>query len=85
MAKLNPAVASSVNPQELSLTLKGAIIAVVPIVALILKSAGHEIGNEDLESFVQIASDFVVAVGSAASLGIMLWGAIRKIYSIFVK
>lgn len=80
MANLNPLVASSVDPKQLSLTIKGALIAGVPIVALVLKAAGHEIGNDDLQSFVDIASDFVVAVGSAASLGIMLYGAIRKAY-----
>jgi hypothetical protein len=85
MANLNPVIASSVNPKEISLVLKGALVAVAPLMALIIKAAGGEISNEELQSVVDAAADIVTAVGSIASLGMMAYGVIRKVVNSFSK
>lgn len=80
---INPILASSSDSKQLSLTLKGAIIAVAPIVALVIKAAGGEISNDELEAIVNASTDIVVALGSMASLAMMAFGVIRKVYNSF--
>lgn len=73
---------SSVNPAELSLKVRGALMAIVPIAGLVLKSTGSEIDEESLKKVVELIGEVVIAVGSAVSAFMMLWGMIR---SWFVK
>lgn len=85
MTKINPIIASSSDPKQISLVIKGAIVAVAPLMALVVKAAGGEISNDELQNIVNMASDIVVAAGSIVSLGMMLFGALRKIYFSIVK
>ena len=70
-------VASSSNPTELSATLQGALIAIVPIVIHIMQSQGIQITETHLIDIIQ-------QVTSIASICVMLFGAIRKLFN-FVK
>lgn len=83
MEKMNPVLVSSADPKQLSLTIKGAIVAIAPIMALVIKMAGGEISNNELETVVNAATDIVVALGSIASLAMMAFGVIRKVYYSF--
>lgn len=83
MAQINPIIASSSDSKQISLVIKGAIVAVAPLMGLVIKAAGGEISNEEMQSIVNMASDFVVTAGSIVSLGMMLFGALRKIYNSF--
>ena len=85
MNPINPIIASSADPKEISLVLKGAIVAVAPLVALVIKAAGGEISNDDLQNIVSNAADIVTAVGGIASLAMMSYGVVRKVYFSFKK
>lgn len=70
-------IASSSNPQELSATFQGALIAIVPIVIHIMQAQGIQITETNLIDIVQ-------QVTSIASICVMLFGAMRKLFN-FVK
>ena len=80
---VNKFLASSVNSGELSLTLKGALLAVVPLVALVIRAAGGEISNDDLNVFVEAVSEIVLIIGTLASSFLMIIGVLRRIYKSF--
>ena len=80
---VNKFLASSVNSGELSLTLKGALLAVVPLVALVIRAAGGEISNDDLNAFVEAASEIVLIIGTLASSFLMIIGVLRRVYNSF--
>jgi len=80
---VNKFLASSVNSGELSLTLKGALLAVVPLVALVIRAAGGEISNDDLNVFVEAVSEIVLIIGTLASSFLMIIGVLRRVYNSF--
>lgn len=64
---------SSSDPQKLSLTIKGLLIAILPILLMVASSAGVEIPYAEamkvIDSFVRVVAAVMV-----------LWGATRKIH-----
>jgi hypothetical protein len=78
--QISPYLASSADPKQISIVVKGAIVAIAPIIALLIKAAGGEISNEELETIVTVTCDIVAALGSIASLAMMGYGVIRKVY-----
>ncbi len=80
---MNKILASSTDPKQLSMSIKGALILIVPLAALVIKAAGGEVENEQLENVIDIIADIVYFAGSILSLGTMLLGAVRKIASSF--
>ena len=74
---LNKFLESSVNPGDLSLRVRGALMTIVPIVGLVLKSIGSEISEDALKQVVELIGNIVMAVGSLISAVMMLWGTIR--------
>lgn len=64
---------SSANPQELSMTIKGAIIAVAPVIIAIFQSLGIGISET-------LFIDIVQSIGVVISSVIMLVGLLRKAY-----
>ena len=75
--------ASSADPKQLSLTIKGALMLIVPLAAMVIKAVGGDVTNYDLEQIVDIITDLVFFVGSIVSLGAILWGAVRKLLNSF--
>lgn len=69
---------SSINPGELSLRVRGALMAIIPIVGLVLKSIGSEIREDSLKEAVELIGNIVMAAGSLISAVMMLWGTIRS-------
>lgn len=80
---MNKLLASSSDPKQLSLTIKGALVLLVPLVALIVKAAGGQVDNADLQGIVDVIADIVFFAGSIVSLGATLVGAVRKIVNSF--
>lgn len=80
---MNKFLTSSSNPKELSLTIKGAIVAAAPIIALVIKFAGGEINNDDIQTVANYAADLVFLVGTVASSVMMIVGIARKVYKSF--
>lgn len=80
---MNKFLASSSNPKELSLTIKGAIVAATPIIALIIKAMGGQIDNDTIQQFATYLSDIVFVVGTLASSVMMIVGILRKVYNSF--
>lgn len=69
---------SSVNPVELSMRVRGALMTIVPIAGLVLKSVGSEVSEDNLKQAVELIGDIVIAAGSLVSAGMMLWGTVRS-------
>lgn len=64
---------SSVNPQEVSLTVKGALLGIIPVLLMYAQFAGLEWSQDQLASLVQIITAIV-------STFLTLVGLIRKVY-----
>lgn len=70
---------SSVNPQQLGLTVKAALVALVPLVLIITGMTNVNLGQEDLTAIVDGIVNVVVAVSTALSVIMAFVGIIRKI------
>lgn len=75
---LNKFLQSSVNPTELSLKVRGALMTIVPVAGFLLKTLGSEIDQESLKKVVELIGDVVMSVGSIISAGMMIWGIVRS-------
>lgn len=64
-----PILQSSQNPEEISLTVKGAILTLLPLLAMALNKFG--VSQEMLVEMVN-------AIFGLVGAGIMIWGAVRK-------
>ena len=74
-------VKSSANPNEVALTVKGAIIGVIPVILIFLKVAGVDtIGGQNIQDFADLIGGVIVAFLSGISTIITLIGFIRKVY-----
>lgn len=80
---MNKLLASSSDPKQLSLTIQGSLLAIVPFAAMAIKAAGGEVTNDDLGAIVDLITDLVFFVGSIISLGTALYGALRKVFNSF--
>lgn len=79
---LSQAVMSSSDPEKLSLTVKGLLLAFVPIVLSLMKIYGIEGIDETLltnltESIVQVIS----SITGLVSVAMTTWGLVRKIWN----
>lgn len=80
---MNKLLASSVDSKQLSLTVKGALVALVPVIAVVIKAAGGEISNDDLQLVAQSIADIIAIVGTVASAVMLVAGVLRKVYNSF--
>jgi len=67
---------SSTNPNEFSLTLKGAVATLLPVVLLLIKQLGFSLNGVDVEQFIL---SYVTVLTTA----ITLFGLMRKLYFTF--
>ena len=63
---------SSVNPEKLSLTIKGIGVGLIPVIILISRAGGIELGAEEL-------TNLVVAVSASVAAFMTVYGLIRKL------
>jgi hypothetical protein len=82
---MNKLLASSVDPEQVSLTIKGVIVVVVPIIGLVLKTLGHQLDDNTLQLFTDALGNAVVLFGSAVSAAMMVVGLFRKLFVSLVK
>jgi hypothetical protein len=68
---LQPILGSSKNPEDLSMTVKGILLALIPVVIGLGKSFGWEFLEADLTDIVN--NSFL-----AVSAVVTVWGIIRK-------
>ena len=72
-------LSSSVDPEQLGLTIKGLLVAIIPTVLLIAGVAHINLGQADLSQFVDATVNVVIAVSTALSAFMVLVGIVRKI------
>ena len=63
-----PQMGSSQNPEELSMTVKGVMIALIPIILMILPNTSQE-----------VVQSLINAIFGVVSAVMVLWGVIRKL------
>lgn len=70
---LPTALQSSVNPNELSLTVKGILISLIPIIIIIAKQLGLEVTETSLINLIEQVTILISAV-------VTVYGLIRKLF-----
>ena len=70
-----PILGSSIDPQKISLTVKGILMAVITI----LVALGVNSETLELPQLVDAITNLIVQVGALASTGTIIYGGIRKI------
>lgn len=73
-----PMLGSSVDPEKLSLTIKGILLGVTPLVLLIAGSLKVDIGPEQWQNFVELLWQWSNQITLAVSTGMTVFGLIRK-------
>lgn len=78
LAKRYPVLGSSVNPEEVMLTIKGVLLTLIPVVVMIVGGFGITLNPDDLMAFVNTLFGIFTSC-------ITLYGIGRKIVLKFVK
>lgn len=78
LGKKYGALSSSVNPQQLSMTIKGILTALVPVIIAFANLRGITLDNEVINAVVNFIVDFVFYGATLVSMVITAYGAIRK-------
>jgi len=76
---------SSVDAQKLSLTVKGILIGIVPVIIIVTKGFNIDLNNDELKSIIDMIVSSIVQAGALVSVITTLYGAIRKIANKFKK
>lgn len=76
-------VKSSVNAQRISLTVKGILIGIIPVVMTIAHLANIKVESADLTTLIDAMANLIIVLGSLVSIIAMIWGVIRKIFTTF--
>jgi hypothetical protein len=83
MKELNPILASSADPTELSLTVKGLLVIFVPIAMAVLRITGYTVPDTDTTALIDATAN-VVSVGATFVSAIMIfYGLARKLVHAF--
>jgi len=73
---------SSKNPSELSLTVKGVILAFVPLMLTMLRQHGyHDIDEGGLIAIIDLFTLLVQESVAVTSLAMTTWGLVRKVFN----
>jgi hypothetical protein len=80
---MNKLFASSSDPKQVSLTIRAQLIALVPIIAMIVKYFGGEISNHDLELLASTIADIVAFLGVLAYSITTCIGIVRRVLNTF--
>lgn len=71
-------LASSKDPQKYSLTVKGFIVAALPIIITIAGLTHLNLGQQEITDLANGLIDFVSIMASLVSAAMILYGMIRK-------
>lgn len=77
-------VASSADPNKISLMIKGLAVAIPSVVAF-FTLIGHPIAPDALTGLLDSVATAVTAVLTAVSALVALYGLIRKVFYYFIK
>mgnify|MGYP001606136102 CR=1 FL=1 len=76
---------SSANPEQLSLTIKGMLLAFVPFILLVVNAFGIDLGEGQIQELIES----IAALGGAAvgviSAAMVAYGLARKIIIKFLQ
>lgn len=70
---------SSANPQELALTVRGFLVGLIPLCLIIAKLLGADFLPTDLEPYIDVIVNLVVAIVGVISAGMTIYGLGRKV------
>lgn len=70
---------SSVDPNELALTIKGLLVGLVPILMLLVGLNHISVGQDQVSGIIDALSNIVIGIGSVVSSVMVAWGLIRKL------
>ena len=76
---------SSINPEQLSLTIKGILIGIVPFLLWIANANGVQLAQGDLSEIVNLIANSAKEILTAISAIITTVGAIRKLANKFTQ
>jgi len=76
---------TSSTGKGVSLTLKGTIVALIPLILIITKTANLNIGQEELNLLAENLDQAIIAITSAISAVMVVYGGIRKIINKIVN
>ncbi len=82
---MNKLLASSVDPEKLSLTVKGVLGGAATLILLLATSFGVSVSQGDLQTAIDGIGDLIVAIGGIVSTAAVVYGAVRKIVVAFKK
>ncbi len=77
-------VLSSADPRAMSLTVKGVLVALVPVIIAVLNMTGIDIDNNSLESVINSITAIVFLLGTVVSALMTVTGLMRKIITTVV-
>lgn len=69
----NKYLGSSANPEKLALTIKGALVSLVPLLVIIFTNYNIDITSDEI---MEIINAIFAVVGSV----MVMWGIVRKVY-----
>lgn len=78
-------VNSSKNPENLSLTIKGLLVAVLPMLIILSKMLGFETSEGDMKAMIDMIESIIILGLGIVSSAMTIYGFGRKIYLTFFK
>ena len=78
-------VISSINPEKISLTVRGIAIACIPFAVILFRTLNIDIGEGLLTDFLDAFGKFAIAIGATISAFLTFWGFGRKIWQTIKK
>ena len=84
-AQLQKFISSSANPEELALTVKGLLTALIPIVLAVSGLAHLNVGQEQVNEVITAVVSVVTAFSALVSAIMIFVGMVRRILISLVK
>ena len=72
-------LASSINPAKVSMTVKGVLAAIVPLILVLAPMFNWSVNADDFKNLTSAIEAVIVAITGAVSAGMILYGVIRKL------
>lgn len=75
------ALSSSYDPEKLSMTVKGILVGIIPVILILSNAAGwgDAINNQTLSSLVDLIVVAIQNIGGAIAAVMAIYGALRRI------
>lgn len=80
---MNKFLVSSIDPQKLSLTVKGVMVGAIPVAIFLAKMSGVELPEGDLTDLAENVGNAIQQIGVALSAIMIVYGGVRKVLVAF--